>query len=411
MNQKYFKLLPLFCFLVILSHTTVAQTTLSSTDQALRYSIYARLGLKIIPIKLSDTAYKLQFVVEKIEENASLETYQFSYTLLSSYEEEIQAEKKIKLGAEQLLGDTERHWLFEATVEVPLSQQTAIAFFEALDSRQKDTYTSHLDLKGSFVFDQPDFGYFYANDVPFDQSYLTKDQSILFKTSKGPTLFSFFYPSPFAVPFPPMETRLADVPKEVVAENRGDFLSNIPKKLIDEGYYFFQSDSTAKAGLLLRTVHDAFPKVKDWNEMVEMVTYISTKKEHESLLLAQDKKKALDAYWLNLTRNEEVAKDLIRNYFKMVEFANILFTDFKEGWKTDRGMVYIVMGPPQEVNFFEDREVWSYAGIDDTSKIRFTFTRVKTILSPHYYTLNRSRAYQPIWFKNISQWRSGRMAF
>ena len=140
----------------------------------------------------------------------------------------------------------------------------------------------------------------------------------------------------------------------------------------------------------------------DWN---------ANKKEHESLLLAQDKKKALDAYWLNLTRNEEVAKDLIRNYFKMIEFANILFTDYKEGWKTDRGMVYIVMGPPQEVNFFEDREVWSYAGIDDTSKIRFTFTRVKTILSPHFYTLNRSRAYQPIWFKNISQWRSGRMAF
>lgn len=411
MNQKYFKLLPLFCFLVILSQTTVAQTTLSSTDQSLRYSIYARLGLKIIPIKLSDTSYKLQFVVEKIEENASLDNYQLSYTLLSSYEEKIQAEKKIKLGTTQLLGDTERHWLFETTVEIPQSQGTAIAFLEAVDNRQKDTYTSHLDLKGPFVFDQPNFGVFYANEVPFDQNYLTQGQSVLFKTSKGPSLFSFFYPSPSAVPFPPMETRLAEVPKEVAVENRGDFLANIPKTLTDEGYYFFQTDSTASTGLLLRTVHEAFPKVKDWSEMVDMVTYISTKKEHETLLLAQDKKKALDAYWLNLTRNEEVAKDLIRNYFKMIEFANILFTDYKEGWKTDRGMVYIVMGPPQEVNFFEDREVWSYAGIDDTSKIRFTFTRVKTILSPHFYTLNRSRAYQPIWFKNISQWRSGRMAF
>ena len=411
MNPKYFKLLPLFCFFVVLSYTSGAQTTLSSTDQALRYSIYARLGLKIIPIKVSDTAYKLQFVAEKIEENASLETYQLSYTLLSSYEEEIQPERKIKLDAAQLVGNTERHWVFETTVEIPPSQGTAIAFFEAVDSRQKDTYTTHLDLKGAFVYDQPDFGYFYANAVPFDQNYLTKDQSILFKTSKGPTLFSFFYPSPSAVPFPPMETRLAEVPKEVAVENRGDFLANIPKTLTDEGYYFFQSDSTASSGLLLRTVHEAFPKVKDWSEMVEMVTYISTKKEHESLLLAQDKKKALDAYWLNLTRNEEAAKELIRNYFKMVEFSNILFTDFKEGWKTDRGMVYIVMGPPQEVNFFEDREVWSYAGIDDSSKIRFTFTRVKTILSPHFYTLNRSRAYQPIWFKNISQWRSGRMAF
>ncbi|MDA1268988.1 MAG: GWxTD domain-containing protein [Bacteroidetes bacterium] len=411
MNQKYFKLLPLFYFLVTLSYSTVAQKTLSTTDQSLRYSNYARLGLKIIPIKLSDTTYKIQFIAEKIEENAILDTYQLSYTLLTSYEEELQSEKKIKLSAEQLLASTERHWLFETTVEIPQSQGTAITLFEAVDSRQQDTYTVHLDLKSPFVFDQPDFGYFFANAVPFDQNYLTQGQSLLFKTSKGPFLFSFFYPSRFAVPFPPMETRIADVPKEVIVENRGDFLENIPKTLTDEGYYFFQSDSTAQTGLLLRTVHDAFPKVKDWNEMVDMVTYISTKKEHESLLLAQDKKKALDAFWINLTRNEEVAKDLIRNYFKMVELANILFTDFKEGWKTDRGMVYIVMGPPQEVNFFEDREVWSYAGIDDTSKIRYNFTRVKTILSPHFYTLNRSKAYQPIWFKNISQWRSGRMAF
>lgn len=411
MNQKYFKLLPLFCFLIALSFTAAAQTTLSTTDQSLRYSLYARLGIKIIPIKLSESSYKLQFVVEKIEENASLDTYQFSYLILNSYDEEIRTAQKIKFSDADLIASTERHWLFERTIDIPQTQETAIAYFEAIDSRQQDVYTSHLDLKSSYVFDQPSFSYYFANEVPFDQNYLTQGQSLLFKSSKGPSLFSFFNPRSFAVPFPPMETRLAEVPKEVSLENRGDFLANIPKTLNDEGYYFFQSDSTAQAGLLLRTVHDAFPKVKDWNEMVDMVTYISTKKEHETLLAAQDKKKALDAYWYNLTRNEESAKGLIRNYFKMVEFANILFTDFKEGWKTDRGMVFIVMGPPQEVNFFEDREVWSYAGIDDTSKIRFTFTRVKTILSPHFYTLNRSRAYQPIWFKNISQWRSGRMAF
>ena len=411
MNQKYFKRLFLFCFLITLSFISVAQTTLSTTDQSLRYSLYARLGLKIIPIKLSDSSYKLQFVVEKIEEDASLDTYQFRYLILNSYDQELETAKKIKFSPADLIFSTERHWVFEKTIEIVQDQETVIAFFEALDTRQQDAYTSHVDLKSPFVFNQPSFGYYYANEVPFDQNYLTEGQSLLFKSGKGPSLYSFFYPSPFPIPFPPMENRLVEVPKEVAVENRGDFLENIPKTLTDEGYYFFQNDSNAQTGLLLRTVHDAFPKVKDWEEMVDMVTYISTKKEHETLLLAQDKKKALDAYWYNLTRNEEVAKDLIRNYFKMVEFANILFTDFKEGWKTDRGMVYIVMGPPQEVNFYEDREVWSYAGIDNTSKIRFTFTRVKTILSPHFYTLNRSRAYQPIWFKNISQWRSGRMAF
>lgn len=411
MNPKPHLLLPLFCLLFLLSTAAVAQKTLSSTDQSLRYSLFSRLGLKIIPLKLSPTRFKLQFVVEKIEENASLGNYRFYYSLLSSYEEELNSQQEINLTEADLLSGTERHWLFEKTVDIPVTQSTAIALFSAVDSRQQDEYHHHIDLKSPFIFDQPNFGFYYANDIPFDQNYLTMGQSLLFKTSAGPYLYSFFYPALFDVPFPPMETRPAEVPREIKVENRGDFLANVPKMLSDEGYYFFQTDSSAQTGLLLRTVHEAFPKVQDWEEMVQMVTYISTKKEHEALLLAEDKKKALDAYWLNLTRDPELAKDLIRNYFKQIEFANILFTDFKEGWKTDRGMVYVVMGAPQEVNFFQDREVWSYAGIDDSSEIRFTFTRVKTILSPHFYTLNRSRAFQPVWFKNISQWRSGRMVF
>jgi len=402
----------LFLFATLFSITpTIAQKTLSNTDQSLRYSLYSRLGLKVIPVKTSNESFRVQFVVEKIEESPLFANYSFSYSILDSYDQEILSDKINLLTDADLKIDSERHWIFEKNIVVPESQVTAIALLTVLDTRQGDEYTYHIDLKSPYVLDQPDFGAYYANEVPFDQNYLNKAESLLFKTVKSPTIHSFFYPIKFDVPFPPMETRPADIPKELNVINMGDFLANIPKELNEEGYYFFQTDTTASTGLILKTTHESFPKVKDWEEMVQMVTYISTRKEHETLLLAEDKKKALDEYWINLTRNPEIAKELIRNYFRMVEFANILFTDFKEGWKTDRGMVYIVMGPPQEVNFYLDREVWSYAGMDASSKIRFTFARAKTILSPHFYTLNRSRAYQPIWFKNISQWRSGRMAF
>lgn len=405
---------PLLLFLFTsfaISPIAKAQKTLTSTDQALRYSLYSRLGLKIIPVKMSEESFKVQFVVEKIEENPAFANFSFSYSILESYDQEILSNQINLLTENDLEANSDRHWIFEKMVEIPESQTTAIALLTVLDTRQGDEYVYHVDLKSPYVIDQPDFGAYYANEIPFDQNYLTKNESLLFKTVKAPSIYTFFYPMKFEVPFPPMETRPADIPKELNVINMGDFLSNIPKELNEEGYYFFQTDTTASAGLLLKTTHESFPKVKDWEEMVEMVTYISTRKEHETLLLAEDKKKALDEYWINLTRNPEIAKELIRNYFRMVEFANILFTDFKEGWKTDRGMVYIVMGPPQEVNFYLDREVWSYAGMDASSKIRFTFARAKTLLSPHFYTLNRSRAYQPVWFKNISQWRSGRMAF
>ncbi len=403
-----------FLFLIAFTfstHLSFSQKTLSSTDQALRYSLYSRLGLKIIPIKTSEESFRIQFVIEKIEENPSFANFSFSYSILESYDQEILSDQINLLTENDLEANSDRHWIFEKSVNIPESQTTAIALLTVLDTRQGDEYVVHIDLKSPFVLGQPDFGVFYANEIAFDQNYLNKGESLLFKTVKSPSIYSFFYPMKFDVPFPPMETRPADIPKELNVINMGDFLANIPKELNEEGYYFFQTDTTASSGILLKTTHESFPKVRDWEEMIQMVTYISTRKEHETLLLAEDKKKALDEYWINLTRNPEIAKELIRNYFRMVEFANILFTDFKEGWKTDRGMVYIVMGPPQEVNFYLDREVWSYAGMDATSKIRFTFARAKTILSPHFYTLNRSRAYQPVWFKNISQWRSGRMAF
>ncbi len=411
MNQLKIRILIFSILLTGFILPAYSQKNLGNLNQALRYSRYSRISLKVIPIKESNTRFKLQCLVEKIEDKPDFNTYSFSYSILGSYEDEIAPEKTNLLTRENLKNDTERHWVFEIPVEVSEGEQTSIALFTAIDSRQGDEYNFSIDLKSSYISGHPDFGAYFANDVAFDQNYLNAGEFLLFKSEGGPNLHLFYYPIDFEVPFPPMETKSSSIPKELEVVDGGDFLANVPKSFDKTGYYFIQSDTSKTSGLILKTTHEAFPKVKDWEEMVEIVTYISTRKEHETLLLAADKKKALDEYWYGLTRNPDVAKELIREYFRQVEFANILFTDFKEGWKTDKGMVYIVMGAPQEVNFYLDREVWTYGGMDESSKIRFTFARVKNILTPHYYVLNRSRAYQPVWFKNISIWRSGKMAF
>ncbi|WP_339877120.1 GWxTD domain-containing protein [uncultured Algoriphagus sp.] len=411
MNYKTSRLIIFLILLVGSTFSSFAQKTLSSLNQTLRYSRYSRISLKIIPVKESETSFKLQFQVEKIEENPEFNLYSFTYSILDSYDQEILSDNTNILTSDDLKYDTDRHWVFEKSIEIPNTTETAIALFTALDTRQGDEYYYSTDIKSGFVFDLPNFGAYYANNVGFDQNYLTAGESLLFKSNGGPNLHGFYYPISLEVPYPPMETKPAAVPRELQVIDQGDFLANVPKSFDEIGYYFVQSDTASRTGIVLKTTHEAFPKVKDWDEMVDMVTYISTRKEHEALLAAEDKKKALDTYWIGLTRNEDTSKELIREYFRQVEFANILFTDFKEGWKTDRGMIYIVMGPPEEVNFYLDREVWSYGGTNESSRIRFTFARVKNILSPHYYTLNRSRSYQPVWFKNISIWRSGKMAF
>lgn len=208
-----------------------------------------------------------------------------------------------------------------------------------------------------------------------------------------------------------METRPAPVAKDIQVIDKGEFLVNVPQPFEDEGYYFVQTDTAEQTGFMVKTTNAAYPRVSTYDEMIDKLVYISTRNEHEALRAAEDKKKALDQYWLELTHDTEKAQGIIREYFRQIEFANILFTDFKEGWKTDRGMIYTVMGPPTGVFFDADKEIWIYDKIGSKSKISFTFARIRNIFTPNYYKLNRSRSYQPEWFQSITLWRSGKMAF
>ena len=63
----------------------------------------------------------------------------------------------------------------------------------------------------------------------------------------------------------------------------------------------------------------------------------------------------------NTERNE-----LMEEYYGRVEYANKHFTHYVDGWKTDMGMVYIIFGPPSNIErhpFDIDSkpyEVWTY---------------------------------------------------
>ncbi|MDN3669868.1 GWxTD domain-containing protein [Echinicola jeungdonensis] len=404
-------LLAFALFILLVTPLTQAQTSLKNINQNLRYSRYSRIAPKIIPIQLENRKFKLQMPVEKIEDEANFEDYQFSYAIVKSFTDKIDQEDLIPLSKAKLKQETERHFYFEETVNVPKDQEEAYVVFWAKDKRQDDEYVYHEDLISPYVINHPNFGAYYNNSIPFDQTFIHKEEALIFKSEGPMDLFSFYYPREFAPPYPPMETRESPVPKEIQVQYAGQFLINTPKPFDENGYYFIQSDTTSQSGLLIKTVDEAFPGVSNYGEMIDMLVYISTRSEHEALREAADKKKALDKYWLELTHDADKAKEIIKEYFRQIEFANLLFTDFKEGWKTDRGMIYIIMGPPNDVFFEKGKEIWIYNRIGSNSKISFTFARVKNIFTPNYYKLNRSRSYQPEWFRNIKLWRSGKMAF
>jgi GWxTD domain-containing protein len=175
-----------------------------------------------------------------------------------------------------------------------------------------------------------------------------------------------------------------------------------------QGLYLFQADSSGTSGVSLVVTDRQYPEPREITDLTEPLIYISTRREFETLKEDLSNKQALDKFWLSTLESPETARAAIKSYYQNVEEANLLFTSYKEGWKTDRGMIYIILGRPITVKKGPDTEIWSYLDIDG-DEINFQFNKVSNIFSNNHYELFRDKSYDRTWFIAIDRWREGRI--
>ncbi|WP_080239231.1 GWxTD domain-containing protein [Spirosoma rigui] len=221
-------------------------------------------------------------------------------------------------------------------------------------------------------------------------------------------LLGFRYKHEFDAASSPMNTAARPAPKSLTIDSTLTITTGEPFSLAREGLYYFVEDSTDASGIGLVVADKRFPKLTRPEKLIKPVLYMSTSTEISELNQAQDTKKAFDRYWLSLMAgNEEVARKTLKAYFDRVEEANRLFTSYKEGWKTDKGMIYIVLGAPDRVQRNREREVWVYNRRASVSEINFTFTKKPNQFVEDHYELVRYIEYQPIWYPIVEAWRTG----
>jgi len=106
----------------------------------------------------------------------------------------------------------------------------------------------------------------------------------------------------------------------------------------------------------------------------EQSRYVATKNETEQykkLTGIEAKRKAMFEFWMNRDEDRTTPQNEAKQeYFKRVGIANNQYkTGFREGWKTDRGRVYILYGVPDEIERHANEldvkpyEVWYYNSI------------------------------------------------
>lgn len=158
-----------------------------------------------------------------------------------------------------------------------------------------------------------------------------------------------------------------------------------------------------------------FPRLTELDDLIAALAYLTSDRELNTLRegsTAAERRRRFDAFWGTLFNDRRVAAGVIRLYYERVEQANRLFTSHKEGWKTDRGMVYVLLGPPEFVETRPDDETWHYAYGTRDALATFIFERASYFdgrLRPAFenWVLVRSAAYEPVWRRAIRNWREG----
>lgn len=233
------------------------------------------------------------------------------------------------------------------------------------------------------------------------RNYLPKDQKISLGVRPDKKVYCFIYKNNFAAAIPPFAEPLRSDPF-LKADSVFEFPDSFTPKT--KGLYLLQDDTTSARGISFLVSDSGYPKYNSIATLTGPLIYITTDEEYQQLLDAKADKAAFDRVILDITRDKDRAKNFMRSYFQRVETANRYFSDYKEGWKTDRGMVYIIYGLPDEVSRTTTNEIWYYQNY----KTRFVFNKSGSVFYPEIYKLQRDNEFTGRWFAQVDLWRKSR---
>lgn len=109
--------------------------------------------------------------------------------------------------------------------------------------------------------------------------------------------------------------------------------------------------------------------VGDLEQAIKQLRYIADERQIRFLLDGDEEERynKFKAFWIERDPTPGTGpNELMDEYYRRIAFAIEAFSNVQEGWKTDRGMVYILFGAPDEIESgpFEigtkPYEIWNY---------------------------------------------------
>ena len=296
-------------------------------------------------------------------------------------------------------------------IEIPIkikrdSSYSAKIIFTDLNRERKETDYLFIDKKSrfseqNFMIENVDSNFLVLDKIiKSNINYVISNKRV--KQKQFFVLFSSQNMSPALLPFSLSR-------KSLEYKYDSIFVINDTLNISKNGIYVIKADTNINKGFNLFNFTKNFPDLKTPKELFEPLRYITSSSEYKKMRNSNSKKLVIDKFWLNLTGNANRARELIRIYYTRVKLANIYFTSYKEGWKTDRGMIFTVFGAPTIVYKSDKYEKWIYGKNQTNAGLIFLFEKTNKHFSNNEFFLHRNEVYKTTWYQAVDVWRSGRV--
>ncbi len=178
---------------------------------------------------------------------------------------------------------------------------------------------------------------------------------------------------------------LAKVDKKIqVVDGRNEIHETLDKIKFALGDYQLTVSVLDSNGTLLKSIKKIFyskifgfpSSVRDLDKSIRELRYIARADELSEIEKGKtysDRLKLFIDFWKRLDPSPNtVENETLNEYYRRVEYANKHFGGYFEGWRSDMGMVYITLGPPDQVTRHpyeidsKPYEIWEYYFINRT---------------------------------------------
>lgn len=345
--------------------------------------------------------YKASFIlnynlVPSFENVAIIDGGGFTFT-----DKEMSPPQKAIIGFFDVKTDMSTHQQFVLRlVMTDVNRQINFENFLRLDKSGRTTAQNYLltDTSGNVLF---------KNHVPTD---------VPFKINFGNKPISNFYVSHYSREFPlalPPYSSAAPESFELEPDTTYQVRAGETFTVAENGFYHFRVDTSMWDGFTVYSFYNQFPYIAKREHLGPPLRYLTTKREFAGITDVKESptktKKTVDEFWLDRAGSIERSKILLESYYSRVQEANMFFSSYIEGWKTDRGIIYVIYGPPDKVYRSTAGEAWVYGEETSSLSYYFNFLKVSNPFSDNDYTLNRMSSYRYGWGQAIESWRNGRV--